>query len=89
MLVKDKQGIGNYLCAIKTGNGRIGASFREFPAESRDLVEHLAGRLKRTGLGGPMKIGRQGQALLDIPVNEGRVGASRVISTRSHTPFSS
>jgi hypothetical protein len=70
-----RSGMTNYLGAIKTGNGRIGASFREFPAESRDLVEHLAERLKRIGLGGLMKIGKQGQALLDIPVNEGRVGA--------------
>jgi repressor of nif and glnA expression len=64
----------DYLGAIG-GNGRIGASFREFPAESREVVEDLAQRLKKIGLGGFMCIGRPGQALLDIPVNEGRVGA--------------
>jgi repressor of nif and glnA expression len=70
-----RSGMTNYMGAIGTGNGRIGASFREFPAESRDLVEQLDGRLKRIGLGGLLRIGRPGQALLDIPVSEGRVGA--------------
>jgi HTH-type transcriptional regulator, global nitrogen regulator NrpRI len=70
-----RSGMTNYLGAIETGDGRIGASFREFPGESRDTVEHLAGRLKRIGLGGLMRLGRPGQSLFDVPVNEGRVGA--------------
>jgi HTH-type transcriptional regulator, global nitrogen regulator NrpRI len=70
-----RSGMTNYTGAIKTGTGRIGASFREFPAESRDLVERIAGRLKRIGLGGLMTIGRPGQMVLDVPVSEGRVGA--------------
>jgi HTH-type transcriptional regulator, global nitrogen regulator NrpRI len=70
-----RSGMTNYIGAIETGNGRIGASFREFPAESRNLVELLAEKLKRVGLGGFLQIGRPGQALFDIPVSEGRVGA--------------
>lgn len=70
-----RSGMTNYSGAIKTGNGRIGASFREFPAESREKVEDLAQKLQKIGLGGFMRIGRPGQPLLDIPVNEGRVGA--------------
>jgi hypothetical protein len=70
-----RSGMTNCLGAVKTGNGRIGASFREFPAESQSLVDDLARRLRKIGLGGFMCIGRPGQALLDIPVNEGRVGA--------------
>ena len=70
-----RSGMTNYLGAIKTGDGKIGASFREFPAESRDAVEHLAEKLKRIGLWGFVKIGRPGQNLLDIPVSEGRIGA--------------
>jgi repressor of nif and glnA expression len=70
-----RSGMTNYIGAIKTGDGKIGASFREFPAESRDTVEHLAEKLKRIGLGGFVKIGRPGQNLLDIPVSEGRIGA--------------
>jgi repressor of nif and glnA expression len=65
----------NCLDLIKTGSGRIGASFREFPTESRDAVEQLAEKLTMIGLGGFVKIGRPGQSVLDIPVSEGRIGA--------------
>ncbi len=70
-----RSGMTNYMGAIQTGDGKIGASFREFPAESRDTVDHLAEKLKRVGLGGLVRIGMPGQSLLDIPVSEGRVGA--------------
>ncbi len=70
-----RSGMTDYIGAVKTGTGRIGASFREFPADSREMVEHLAGKLKRIGLGGLLTIGRPGQVLLDVPVNEGRIGA--------------
>ncbi|MDY6910857.1 MAG: NrpR regulatory domain-containing protein [Chloroflexota bacterium] len=70
-----RSGMTDYVGAIKTGNGRIGASFREFPAESRGLVTDLAHKLEKIGLGGFMKIGRPGQTLLEIPVSESRVGA--------------
>jgi len=65
----------NYIGAIKTGNGRIGVGFREFPAESREMVETIAEKLDKAGLGAFMCIGRPGQPLIDIPVSEGRVGA--------------
>lgn len=68
-------GMTDYTGAVTTGNGRIGASFREFPAESQPMVDELAQRLKQIGLGGFMRIGRPGQALLDIPLGAGRVGA--------------
>ena len=70
-----RSGMTNYMGAIQNGNGRIGASFREFPAESREIVVQLAEKLKRIGLGGLARIGRPGQTILDIPVNEGRIGA--------------
>jgi HTH-type transcriptional regulator, global nitrogen regulator NrpRI len=70
-----RSGMTNYVGAVTSGNGLIGASFREFPAASRDLVEQLAEKLKRIGLGGLLSIGRPGQAVLDVPVSEGRVGA--------------
>lgn len=68
-------GMTDYRGAIATGDGKIGASFREFPADSRGDVEKLAARLGRVGLGGFMELGWPGQALLDIPVNEGSFGA--------------
>ncbi|MDY6835196.1 MAG: NrpR regulatory domain-containing protein [Chloroflexota bacterium] len=70
-----RSGMTDYIGAIKTGNGRIGASFREFPAESRELVEELAGKSDAIGLGGFVHIGRPSQPLLEIPVSDGRVGA--------------
>lgn len=65
----------DYVGAIATGNGRIGASFREFPAESRQLTMDLASKLDAIGLGGLVEVGLPGQNLLDIPVSEGRIGA--------------
>ena len=66
---------GDQIYVADSGNGRIGASFREIPAESRDRVVELAAKLGAVGLGGFMEIGRGGQALFDIPVSEGRAGA--------------
>lgn len=65
----------DYTGAISTGSGYIGIGFREFPAESYDLVVNLAEKLKMIGLGGFMEIGRSGQALFNIPVPEGCIGA--------------
>ena len=70
-----RSGMTDYRGAIATGNGKIGASFREFPADSRELVENLAKRLDSIGMGGFMALGWPGQSLLDIPVNEGNFGA--------------
>jgi len=70
-----RSGMTNYIGAVNTGSGRIGASFREFPSASRDMVEDLARRLNAIGLGGFMRIGRPSQTLLEIPVGEGRFGA--------------
>ncbi|MCP4715832.1 MAG: DUF128 domain-containing protein [Deltaproteobacteria bacterium] len=71
-----RSGMTNYFSTEKSLEVRVGASFREFPAESRDLVKKLDRRLKEIGLGGFFRIGRPGQALLEIPLSgEGRVGA--------------
>jgi repressor of nif and glnA expression len=70
-----RSGMTDLCGAVENGNGRIGASFRELPADSRDEVIALARRLERVGLGGFQTIGWPGQPLLEIPVNEGRVGA--------------
>lgn len=67
-------GLTDYLGAIRNGNGRVGAGFREIPAESRDRVRALDERLRRIGLGGFWAVGGAGQSLLQIPVSEGRSG---------------
>ena len=70
-----KSGMTDYIGATERGNGLIGASFRELPADSRDRVVELAHRLENAGLGGFMEIGWPGQPLHDIPINEGQFGA--------------
>lgn len=70
-----RSGMTDYIGAVTTGSGRIGASFREFPAEAADLVQDIARNVENVGLGGFMRIGHTGQALLDVPVSEGRAGA--------------
>jgi repressor of nif and glnA expression len=64
----------DYVGATATGNGRIGASFREVPAESRNRVLDLATRLEKAHLRGFISIGWPGQPLLEIPVGDGRLG---------------
>ena len=68
-------GMTDYIGATTSGDGLIGASFREFPAVSRNRVIELAKRLEEVKLGGLSQIGWPSHSLLDIPVHEGRVGA--------------
>jgi repressor of nif and glnA expression len=70
-----RSGMTDYLGAIQRGCGRIGASFREVPSGSREMVVMLAERLTEIGLGAFMEIGQGGRPVLDIPVSEGRTGA--------------
>ncbi len=70
-----RSGMTDYLGAIRDGNGLIGASFRELPADSRDLVVHMSDRLTAVGLGGLLEVGFPGRVLLGQPVNPGRIGA--------------
>ena len=60
--------------AARTGQGSIGASFREIPAEAVQDARRVTSRMRRVGLGGAMVIGRSGQPLLDVPVPQGRAG---------------
>jgi repressor of nif and glnA expression len=70
-----KSGMTDYTGATDSGNGLIGAGFRELPSGSRNHVIELAEKLKAAGLGGFLCIGWPGQPLFDIPVSEGRLGA--------------
>jgi repressor of nif and glnA expression len=70
-----RSGMTDHVGVVTTGNGRIGAGFRELPDGSRALIEDLADKLSQVGLGGFMTIGRNGQPVVEIPVSEGSVGA--------------
>lgn len=70
-----KSGMTKVLGAIENGNGCIGVGFRELPADSRDYVLRLDKQLKKAGLGGFLMVGWPGQPLLEVPVDEGRIGA--------------
>ncbi|MFC1584853.1 DUF128 domain-containing protein [Fibrobacterota bacterium] len=60
---------------VESGNGRIGASFREIPVVSRTQVVQIGRRLHEIGLGGFLEIGWPGQPIFEVPINEGRIGA--------------
>ena len=59
---------------VHTGNGVVGASFRELPTASINEVERINAKLERTGLGAALMIGRPNQPVLDMPVKQGRTG---------------
>lgn len=65
----------DFMGAIRTGSGKIGASFREFPSDSRQEVREISHRMEKIGLGGFLLMGVPGHSLLEIPVFEGRFGA--------------
>ena len=60
--------------AARTGNGIIGASFREVPAAALPAVREITTRLADIGLGGVLATGEPNQPLLDIPVRHGSAG---------------
>jgi repressor of nif and glnA expression len=65
----------DYRGAIRDGNGLIGASFRELPEDSRELVQSLSERLSEVGLGAFLEVGMPGQQVLGLPVSQGRIGS--------------
>ncbi len=60
--------------AARTGNGALGASFREAPAAALPEVRRLIREADKLGMGGVLAVGSPDQPLLDIPVTVGRVG---------------
>ncbi|MDF7825059.1 NrpR regulatory domain-containing protein [Pontiellaceae bacterium B12227] len=68
-------GMADYVGAVTTGNGKIGASFREYPAGSIETVHAVADRLEEIGLGSLMCLGNPGQSIYEVPVGPERAGA--------------
>jgi repressor of nif and glnA expression len=57
-----------------TGNGLVGASFREFPSVALPSVLKIRDQLRLLGLDGILAVGVPNQPLYGIPVGEGRTG---------------
>lgn len=70
-----RSGMADYVGAVTTGNGRIGASFREYPAESIETVREVAAQLEKLELGSLMFLGNPGQSIYGVPVGPQRAGA--------------
>jgi len=70
-----KSGMTDYIGAVKSGSGKIGASFRELPAQSKALVVDIGKKMEKVGLGAFVTIGLPGRPVLDVPVPDGRIGA--------------
>jgi repressor of nif and glnA expression len=76
----------DYLGAIRDGNGRIGAGFREIPEESYDIAVQLAKKLEAVGLGAFLKIGRPSRELLNVRCGKAAAASSSSgVSTRSRS----
>lgn len=75
LVVFIRSGMADYIGAVTSGNGRIGASFREFPADSAEAVHNISKQLETLGLGSLLSLGSPGQSLYGVPVGPQRVGA--------------
>jgi repressor of nif and glnA expression len=60
--------------AASSGDGVIGASFREIPAAALPKVIAIRASIDRIGVGGILMIGVPGRSVLDVPVASGHVG---------------
>ena len=58
----------------QTGNGRVGASFREFPSVALPAVLKIRDQLRLLGLDGILAVGVPDQPLYGAPVGAGRTG---------------
>lgn len=75
LVVFIRSGMADYVNAVKSGNGRIGASFREFPADSVEVVGSISRQLETLGLGSLLRLGNPGQSLFGVSVGPLRAGA--------------
>jgi HTH-type transcriptional regulator, global nitrogen regulator NrpRI len=62
------------LQVVETGYGTIPANFRLIPSNARKRAVNLLGALKKIGVSGLLKIGKSGESVLGIPVDDNMVG---------------
>ncbi|MFH0769586.1 MAG: NrpR regulatory domain-containing protein [Chloroflexota bacterium] len=60
--------------AVKTGNGKILANFREIPAASRAIADERIALLKEAGIKGVLVLGNTSEPVCQIAVGLNRVG---------------
>jgi len=60
--------------AIRTGNGRILANFREIPALSKSIVEEVTASLKEASINGVYYLGKISEPVCQIAVGINKVG---------------
>ncbi|MGB2584155.1 MAG: NrpR regulatory domain-containing protein [Dehalococcoidia bacterium] len=60
--------------AVKSGNGKILANFREIPALCRETAEEVVAKLREAGLGGILLMGNTSEPVCEIPVELNRIG---------------
>jgi hypothetical protein len=60
--------------ASQTGNGVVGASFREVPAIALPRVREVIKQMDEAGMGGLIVVGEPSRPLLEIPVDPSRAG---------------
>lgn len=70
-----RSGMADYIGAATTGNGRIGASFREYPSDSIETVRTVAEQWDKVEMGSLMYLGNPGQSIYGVPVGPQRIGA--------------
>jgi len=62
------------LKVIENGNGTIPANFRLIPKSARESAASLFKDLKKIGIHGLLKMGKEGESVLGIPVDDNMVG---------------
>lgn len=60
--------------AVRRGDGRILANFREVPAPSRSLVESIIADLRKAGIHSVLSLGEVGEPICEVPVDLNKVG---------------
>jgi repressor of nif and glnA expression len=60
--------------AVKSGNGKILANFREIPALCRETAEEVVAKLREAGLEGILLMGNTSEPVCEIPVELNRIG---------------
>jgi len=60
--------------AVRSGNGKILANFREIPALCRGVAEEVIDKLNEAGIRGLLVMGTTSEPVCEIPVELNRIG---------------